>query len=110
MQITTAKTGEHMVAIFSGRLDTATAPAAEETLLPLIGKNAVIADLAEVAYVSSAGLRVLLKAAKQAREAGAKFALCGLRQPVLEVFEISGFDRVMQIFPSRDAALASAIG
>jgi anti-anti-sigma factor len=106
MQITAARTGEHMVAALSGRLDTATAQAAEAVLLPLVESGSVIADLSEVGYVSSAGLRVLLKAAKQARLIGVRFALCGLRQPVLEVLEISGFDTMMQIFPSRDAALA----
>lgn len=106
MQISVAKAGEQMVAVISGRLDTATAQAAEDILLPLVENGSVIADLAEVGYVSSAGLRVLLKAAKQARLTGARFALCGLHQPVREVLEISGFDTMMQIFPSRDAALA----
>jgi len=99
-----------MVAVIAGRLDTATAIAAENTLLPLIQDGSVIVDLSEVGYVSSAGLRVLLKAAKQARGSGGRFVLCGLRQPLREVFEISGFDKVMQIFPNRDEALASAFG
>jgi anti-anti-sigma factor len=98
------------VAVLSGRLDTATSLAAENTLLPLVQNGMVIADLSEVGYVSSAGLRVLLKATKQARGTGGRFVLCGLRPSVLEVFEISGFDKVMPIFPSRDEALASALG
>ena len=110
MQITTAKAGEHVVAVLTGRLDTATSIAAENILLPLVQSGMVVADLSEVGYVSSAGLRVLLKAAKQARGNGGRFVLCGLHQSVLEVFEISGFDKVMQIFPSRDEALASALG
>jgi anti-anti-sigma factor len=109
MQITAAKTGGHMVAVLSGRLDTATSLTAENTLLPLVQNGMVIADLSEVGYVSSAGLRVLLKAAKQARGFGGRFVLCGLRSSVLEVFEISGLDKVMPIFLSQDEALASAL-
>jgi len=106
MQITASKSGEVTIAAFEGRLDTMTAIEAEKTLLPLVQDGAVIADLSEVGYVSSAGLRVLLKAAKLARSTGVRFALCGLQQAVFEVFEISGFNNVISIFPTRDQALA----
>ena len=106
MQITASKSGAVTIAAFEGRLDTMTAIEAETTLLPLVQGGAVVADLSGVAYVSSAGLRVLLKAAKIARGAGASFALCGLQQAVFEVFEISGFNRVIPIFSTREEAIA----
>ena len=95
------------VAALKGRLDTATAPAAEASLLAMLeGGGKVVADMAEVHYVSSAGLRVLLKAAKQAKAAGGAFALAGPQAPVREVLEISGFDKILAIHPTRDAAVA----
>jgi anti-anti-sigma factor len=87
-----------------------TAVEAEKTLLPLVQSGLVIADLTGVGYVSSAGLRVLLKAAKIARSAGTSFTLCGLQQAVFEVFEISGFNKVISIFSTRDEALAGQAG
>jgi anti-anti-sigma factor len=106
MQITASKSADVTIAALQGRLDTMTAIEAEKTLLPLVQGGAVIADLSEVGYVSSAGLRVLLKAAKLARSTGARVALCGLQQAVFEVFEISGFNNVISIFPTREQALA----
>lgn len=107
MEITETTEGAKAVAILDGRLDTATAALTETRLLTMLEKGGVIADLSEVRYVSSAGLRVLLKAAKQAKAAGASFAVVGLQPPVREVFEISGFDKIIPAFASR-AEAASA--
>lgn len=109
MNITETKAGGVTVAALDGRLDTATAGPAETKLLALLGKGGVVADLTATRYVSSAGLRVLLKLAKQAKAAGTPFALCGLQPAVQEVFEISGFDRVLSVHLGRAEALA-AIG
>ena len=67
----------------------------------------LVLDLAGLDYVSSAGLRVLLKAAKEARAAGSRFALAGLRPAVREVFEVSGFFAVLTAYPTRAEALAA---
>jgi anti-anti-sigma factor len=107
MQITEIKSGAVTVAAFEGRLDTATAATAEAKLLALLAQGAVVADLTEVRYVSSAGLRVLLKAAKQAKTAGQTFSVCGLQPSVREVFEISGFDKIIPAYASRAEALAA---
>jgi anti-anti-sigma factor len=107
MQITEIKSGAVTVAAFEGRLDTATAATAEAKLLALLAQGAVVADLTEVRYVSSAGLRVLLKAAKQAKTAGQGFSVCGLQPSVREVFEISGFDKIIPAYASRAEALAA---
>ena len=107
MQIAEIKSGAVTVAAFEGRLDTATAAAAEAKLLALLEEGGVIADLEGVRYVSSAGLRVLLKAAKQAKTAGKAFSVCGLQPPVREVFEISGFDKIIPAYGTRAEALAA---
>ena len=64
-----------------------------------------MADLGEVHYVSSAGLRVLLKAAKQAKAGGGAFAIASPQAPVREVLEISGFDKILAIHATRDEAV-----
>ena len=48
-------------------------------------------DFAELEYLSSAGLRVLLKATKRLKQASGKIVLCDMADYVREVFEISGF-------------------
>ena len=52
----------------------------------------VILDMAELTYISSAGLRVILQTARTLQRQNARFALCSLSGTVREVFEISGFD------------------
>ena len=87
-----------------------TAKALEEKLLGLLkeGPHALIIDFARVDYISSAGLRVLLVAAKQSKAAQCKFALCSLKAQVREVFDISGFGTIITIHPDRASALAAA--
>jgi len=106
MDITETAIGTVTVAALKGRLDTATAPAAEAKLVGLLDAGSkVVCDLAEVHYVSSAGLRVLLKAAKQAKTAGGAFALASPQAAVREVLEISGFDKILAIHATRDEAV-----
>ncbi len=107
MDITEAQEAGRAVAILDGRLDTATAPMTEAKLTALLKQGGVIADLSAVRYVSSAGLRVLLKAAKLAKEGGVPFAVVGLQAPVREVFEISGFDKIIPAFATRAEAAAA---
>jgi anti-anti-sigma factor len=107
MQIAENREGATTIASLEGRLDTATAPATEEKLLSLLEAGPLIADMTGVRYVSSAGLRVLLKAAKQARTKGVGFSVCGLQPAVREVFEISGFDKIIPLHATRADALAA---
>jgi anti-sigma B factor antagonist len=108
MDITETAAGGAEVAILSGRLDAASAAATEARLLGMIGKGRpLVVDLAGVGYVSSAGLRALLKAAKQAQSAKTGFALAAPQAPVREVLETSGFDAILGLHATREAAAAS---
>jgi anti-anti-sigma factor len=95
------------VAVIEGRLDTETAPVVEGQLLELLGKTGGVLDMSAVRFVSSAGLRILLKAAKAAKAAGHRFALCGLQPAVREVFDMSGFGQIIQAHATRDEAVAA---
>jgi anti-sigma B factor antagonist len=66
----------------------------------------VIIDCAGLEYVSSAGLRVFLLAARSSQRAGFRFAMCSLQPAVREVFELSGFSRIIAVHTDRASALA----
>ncbi|MEY2954229.1 MAG: anti-anti-sigma regulatory factor [Pseudomonadota bacterium] len=85
----------------TGRLDGVTAGDAEKQLLNLLagGAQNVTVNLSELDYVSSAGLRVLLIAAKAAKAKGGSIVLSAPKPSVLEVLKISGFDRIIAIAP-----------
>ena len=97
-----------LVITASGRLDSGSAGELEAVLPARAQSTPRIAlDLSDMAYVSSAGLRVLLMGAKAARAAGHKLVLAGLAPSVREVFDISGFTAIFTIEPDRAAALAA---
>ncbi|MEJ0052424.1 MAG: STAS domain-containing protein [Methylovirgula sp.] len=91
-----------------GRIDSATGPAFERDVLQQIegGHRRLLLDFADLVYISSAGLRIVLLAAKRMKSAGGRLVLCSLNPQINEVFEISGFSRILDILPSRDAALS----
>ncbi len=60
----------------------------------------VVLDLQRLYYISRAGLRVILLTAKALKRQEAKFAVCGLSDPVKEVFQISGFDKIIPVHPT----------
>jgi anti-anti-sigma factor len=107
MEITEGSAGAVKVAGLKGRLDTATAPIAEAALLPMLAGGAkLVLDLGEMHHVSSAGLRVLLKVARDARASGGAVALAAPQAPVRDMLETSGFDRVLPIHATRAEAVA----
>jgi anti-anti-sigma factor len=73
-----------------GRLDTATAPQAEREIAPVVtgSRKAVVFDLAELTFISSAGLRVLLGARKELSARGAQVHLVNLQPQIAKVLEI----------------------
>ena len=81
----------------SGRLDTQTAPELEkeiDTSLP--GTKELVLDMTDLEYVSSAGLRVILKAQKVMNAQGS-MVLTGVNESIMEVFEITGFLDILTI-------------
>lgn len=79
------------------RIDSGTAAAFEAQCASLIeeGPAKVVIDFSSVAYISSAGLRALLVAAKKAKSHGGALTLCGLDGGVRDVMAVSGFDRIL---------------
>jgi anti-anti-sigma factor len=107
MEITERKTADVVTLGLSGKMDAATAKTFEEKLLSQIqsGERRFVINLAQLDYISSAGLRVFLLAAKRLNSADGKIVLCSLQAPVSEVFEISGFSSIFSIYGSHDDAI-----
>ena len=83
--------------IVSGRLDTQTAPELEKELdAVLTGLKELTFDMTNLEYVSSAGLRVILKAQK-AMNAQGPMKLTGVNDSIMEVFDITGFLDILTI-------------
>ena len=95
-----------------GRIDHATAEQFKAALAPHLvpcaaGRDPLVIDMTGVEYISSVGLRVLMLASKQAKAQGCALAVCGLQPVVREIFEISRFNLVLQVFPALREALAA---
>jgi len=103
------KIGEVLVISPNGRLDGATAPGLQDHILAKIeaGDSAVLLEMSALSYISSAGLRAILVAAKRLQKNDGRFALCGLTRQVAEVFEVTGFDAILDIHPDQATALAA---
>ncbi|MBI5100612.1 MAG: STAS domain-containing protein [Nitrospirae bacterium] len=109
MEINTKKTGNILVVSLKGRMDAVSSPGFDGNLLEwtTAGENNFIIDLSALEYISSAGLRSLLSAAKQIKARDGKLMLSGLSGAVQEVFKLSGFYSIFQIFASETEALQS---
>ncbi|HSN45464.1 MAG TPA: STAS domain-containing protein [Casimicrobiaceae bacterium] len=95
-----------------GRLDYGNAGDLERTLAPLLeavptAPVGVVIDCAGIDYISSIGLRALLIAAKAMRARSGRIAAAGLQPVVAEIFAISRFQNVVEVFDTPAAALAS---
>lgn len=97
MKINQNKEAEKLTIAIEGRLDTMTAPELEKAFNDaLSGVSELILDMTNLAYISSAGLRVILKAQK-AMSCQGKMKLVGVNETVMEVFEITGFSDILTI-------------
>ena len=91
----------------NGHLDSNTSLGFENKIIQAIdgGSKSMIIDFKNLDYISSAGLRVILKATKALKREDGKIMLCDMQDYVKEVFEISGFDSLLPIVGSMGDAL-----
>lgn len=95
-----------------GRLDHDSSEAFRAALQPFLDASArpqrgVVLDLSRLEYVSSAGLRCFVLAAKQAKAQGGRIVIAAMQPVVAEIFHISRFNLVFDIFSSVRDALAA---
>ena len=91
------KEGKYYASL-SGELDTAAAVKVEETLKPLMESNGkdVIIECAELEYIASAGLRILLSILKAAKAGGSKVVLRHVNDDIKNVFKLTGFINIFE--------------
>ena len=108
MNITESKTANIVTLSLSGRLDTTTAKAFEDRILAHIdsGERRIVIDLTGLEYISSAGLRAIIVAAKLLQTAGAEMMLCESRDQVRQVLALS-FRSLLRNYESEAEALAA---
>ena len=89
--------GSELTVALAGRLDTTTAPQLEgELKKSLNGVESLILDFAELEYLSSAGLRVLLAAQKIMNRQG-EMVIRNVNETIAEIFEVTGFSDVLTV-------------
>ena len=97
MTITTTRNGSALTLQLEGRLDTTTSPQLEAELsASLDGVKQLTLDLQQLAYLSSAGLRVILGAQKRMNKQG-RMTVTHVCSEIMEVFEITGFVDILNI-------------
>ncbi len=103
MTINKVQKNGKLILDIEGRLDTATAPQLQGVLIPAFDDCKEIAlDFAELVYVSSAGLRVLLMGQKQAKKTDGTMTLQNVSDEVMEVLEMTGFTDMLTIEQQRN--------
>jgi anti-anti-sigma factor len=92
-----------------GRIDASLAPELEGRLWTLLaaGHWRLVVDFQRVSYISSSGLKTLLVALRSARGRGGDLKLCCMSARVYEVFTLSGFHKVFEIFASEQEAASA---
>ncbi len=107
MEISTRTSNDTHIVAIAGSMDSTTSPEAQKALDGVLAVASKVAlDFTKLDYISSAGLRVLLGAAKTLLASGGSLGIFGLNPSVREVFEISGFSAILAVYPSEAEALA----
>lgn len=109
METTTTRAETTVVAVISGHIDQTNAPEFQSYLESCVeaGDRALVLNLQDVSYITSAGLRSILVATKTLRSLGVKLVLCSINDDVSGVFRISGFEKIIPTYPSQDQAIAA---
>lgn len=107
VQIQEKQLGEVLVLRIKGRLDAIASPNAEKTIFDHIdnGQSKLLVDFSQVDYLSSAGMRLLLRTAKKLKTSSGKLVVCSVTNNVLDVLKMSGFDHIIEISKNEDEGL-----
>jgi anti-anti-sigma factor len=107
MQIIVKKKDPAVILSIHGHFNAGAAPEFERIFNQHLdaGKRRFVLDLAELTFISSAGLCSILATAKKIRELGGNLVICALQGEALKVFEISGFAALFPLYPTEAAAL-----
>jgi anti-anti-sigma factor len=98
MTINKTHSNGKLVLALDGRLDTTTAPQLQDELIPAFDEAKEIElDFTKLAYVSSAGLRVMLMGQKTAKAKSVPMTVSGVSAEIMEVLDMTGFSDILTI-------------
>jgi anti-sigma B factor antagonist len=101
--------GQTAVVGLPGEIDMTIADGARQALLSVLdqGARGLVVDMTATTFCDSAGITALVRATRRATANGATMRLAATAQPVLRVLSLVGIDRLIDVYPSVDAARAS---
>ncbi len=99
METTIQRADNQLVALFSGRLDTAAAQQTIQDVKPLLeaANTEIILDCKDLEYISSSGLRIFLTIRKEAASKGSKVIVRNISADIRQVFVMTGFISLFEI-------------
>ena len=108
MEMIEEKKGKALIIEMKGRFDSNSSPEVEKRILDNLkeGYQAIILDFNKLEYISSAGIRVLVHAAKEMEQEKMQLAIASVPKQIENVLYITGFLPYFQIFDSVDKTLS----
>ena len=109
MKIQTSDAENEIVLIeVEGEVDAHTARELDRALNDLLaqGHSRLVLDASRIGFISSAGLRAIIFAHREACQRGGQVRVCGLNAPVRRIFEMAGFDECLPLSETREEAMA----
>ena len=109
LSIRTERTEKAAIVCPSGRVDGSNVEILESAIQEQLaaGQKKLVFDFEHLVYISSAGLRTLLVAARRLQAEGGAALFCGLAEHIAHIFEISGFNNILAVYDGRDEALST---
>jgi len=110
MDLMEEQVGGVVVVLVKGRLDSTTSPVLGDRLSQILSvtKVRLVVDFSQLEYISSAGFRVLLQAAKRADQNAAKLVLCGVSGQTRKLFDLGGFLDLFAMTATREEGITAA--
>jgi anti-anti-sigma factor len=109
VELNESSDGPVTIIAVKGRLDSVTAPTLGERLSSALGapSRRLLIEFSQLEYISSAGFRILLLAAKRAGESDGQIVLAGVSGKVRQLFDLGGFLDLFRICGTRDEGVAA---
>jgi len=106
--ISNSHSGKVAIVTIAGRVDSASAPTMDAELEKAVSENKkIVLDLKDVAYMSSAGVRALVKALRHSHKSHGSLKLARVSDPILEILHTTGMTELVHMYPSIEEAVAS---
>lgn len=107
MALTESRENGITILAVNGTLDAEGTRAMEEKVLALLeaGETSLLFDFSGLDYINSSGLRILVLAYQRLKKASGRVAICGVKDYIQEVFEVSGYDKIFPLFRDRAGAV-----